>query len=453
VKYFLIFIFLVTSCTGIEKIDSDGKDLKSYPDDFAYIIYDVRNNKVVAEQNSDTTYIPASIFKLFTNFAALEILGSDTKFSTNLYLEGKAKNGVLDGNLILEAGGDTTFFIENLYNFAFAVRAQGISKVEGKLLYYDGDFINTSTINSSQPSYASYNPGFSALNLNFNSFQVSCKKNVVATTPECDATLVQSSSNRYYTPVYKSDRWHINRKAKSLLLPVKNSSQYFASALQRVFANVGIKVEGVKRISSIPKSAKIIVSYESKSVKDTVKNGLVYSNNLYSEVLLVHIAKKLDCDFDKLEGASRCLQHWYQKNYPMMGLQNAKFYNGSGLSERIQISPKSVIELLKVAEHKKYGNDYFPSLLPLSAVSGTMKDRFVNDSARVFAKTGSMDFISSIAGYYYGANKEFLFIFISNNKKLRQGLEDKKVLPRFAGKWRKEVNSKHEELLSSFIEK
>ncbi|MBT4922323.1 MAG: D-alanyl-D-alanine carboxypeptidase/D-alanyl-D-alanine-endopeptidase [Rickettsiales bacterium] len=452
VKYLIMLILFITSCSRVGHVDFDGDLGKNYADDFAYIIYDTKLHQVVAEQNADVFYSPASIFKLFANFAALEVLGPDTKFVTNLHIDGKVEDGVLKGDLILEAGGDTTFFIENLYNLAFAVKERGISEVSGKLLYYDGGFINESNINPNQPSHASYNPSLSALNLNFNSFQVSRDKKGLLTAPSNNATAITSVFNKYYTPRYRSNRWHVNKRAKSLLLPVKNSSYYFASELKMVFENVGIKVSGVKKISRMPNNTEIVVGYESKSVKEVVKDGLAYSNNLYSEVLLVHVAKKLGCKLNDLESSALCLQAWYEENYPMMELGRAKFYNGSGLSEDIEVSPRAVLELLKVAQGKRYGNDYFPSLLPLSGISGTMKDRFVRDPAKIFAKTGSMDFISALAGYYYDSDKEYSFVFISNNKELREGFLGHKVLPKFAAKWRKDINHKHEDLLLSFVE-
>jgi len=51
---------------------------------------------------------PASTMKILTAGAALENLGKDFEFKTNLSITGTIKNHVLYGNLYLQAGGDPT---------------------------------------------------------------------------------------------------------------------------------------------------------------------------------------------------------------------------------------------------------------------------------------------------------------------------------------------------------
>ena len=49
---------------------------------------------------------PASVMKLVTTFAALELLGRDFRWRTGAYLGGTLADGALDGDLILKGGGD-----------------------------------------------------------------------------------------------------------------------------------------------------------------------------------------------------------------------------------------------------------------------------------------------------------------------------------------------------------
>jgi D-alanyl-D-alanine carboxypeptidase/D-alanyl-D-alanine-endopeptidase (penicillin-binding protein 4) len=450
VKYIFLALLLI-SCSKIQKINSDDYKLKQYADDFAYIIYDVKNDKIVASENSHKNLVPASLFKLFTNFAALEILGYDKKFTTKLYIVGKYNNDVLEGDVLIKGDGDPTFFIENLYNFAFALKQKGITKVNGDLLYYDHDFLNLAEINEKQTVNALYNPSLSGLNLNFNSVRVNKTDDEIKLFPNNEAVTIQSSKRKYHSPYYKSNTWFISNIDQDISLPVKQSSYFFASTLKTVFENVGIKVEKVKRSSVLPLKAELIAEYNSKTVKEIVKDGLVYSNNLYSEALLVHVAKAIECNYNELETAAICLKEWYQKNYPEINLKDARFFNGSGLDENIKISPDSVLELLKIASEKKYGQDFFVTMLPLSDYSGTMKDRFNGNSIKVFAKTGGMDFISSIAGYYYDINNSIIFVFISNNKILRDGISKRTVSSGMASKWRTEINQKHEQVLQLYL--
>ncbi len=445
-KYIFVILLLI-SCSKVDQINFDNIKIKTYADDFSYLIYDVNSDDVVAKKNENKALIPASLFKLFTNFAALEVLGPDKKFETALYMNGKIQNGVLKGDLILSGHGDPTFYIENLYNFALALKFKGVYEISGDLLYFDNNFLNLSEINDQQTNHALYNPSLSGLNLNFNSLKIDKNDGVYKVIPETESVYVKKTKKNYHLPFYKNNIWFLSRRNKTNSLPVKNSSEFFAAVLKSVLKNSGIEVGTIKKTTKIPKNSSAVARYESKTVKQIVKDGLVYSNNLYSEMLLIHIARANNCEFENLVDAAECLKIWYEQNYPEINLEFAKLYNGSGLNKDIKVSASSILQLLKIARSKKYGDDYFITLLPLSNYSGTMKDRFEDIPIKVFAKTGSMDFISAISGYYFNSNNNLIFVFISNNETLRKGLQKKMVSSKLASKWRKEINKKHEEVL------
>ncbi|MEP6678293.1 MAG: D-alanyl-D-alanine carboxypeptidase, partial [Betaproteobacteria bacterium] len=54
----------------------------------------------------DRAMNPASVMKLVTTFAALELLGRDYRWKTEAYLGGRLVNGTLRGDLILKGYGD-----------------------------------------------------------------------------------------------------------------------------------------------------------------------------------------------------------------------------------------------------------------------------------------------------------------------------------------------------------
>ena len=55
---------------------------------------------------------PASVMKLVTTFAALELLGRDYRWRTDAYLDGPLVDGTLKGNLVLKGRGDPKITIE-----------------------------------------------------------------------------------------------------------------------------------------------------------------------------------------------------------------------------------------------------------------------------------------------------------------------------------------------------
>ena len=74
---------------------------------FGIEFYSLDTGKVVYERNSRQLFVPGSTTKLFTEGTALELLGADYRFHTRVYRTGPIeKDGTLNGDLVLVAGGD-----------------------------------------------------------------------------------------------------------------------------------------------------------------------------------------------------------------------------------------------------------------------------------------------------------------------------------------------------------
>ncbi len=84
--------------------------------------------------NADVSVNPASTMKLFTTYAALEMLGPTYQWKTEFYTDGQLKNGVLNGNLYLKGGGDPKLNMEKLWLLMRDLRANGVTKVTGDLV-------------------------------------------------------------------------------------------------------------------------------------------------------------------------------------------------------------------------------------------------------------------------------------------------------------------------------
>jgi PBP4 family serine-type D-alanyl-D-alanine carboxypeptidase len=69
-------------------------------------IVDLDSGRVLYSLNPDKLFVPGSTTKLVTEGSALEILGGDYRFETNVYRTGEIKSGTLFGDLVLVASGD-----------------------------------------------------------------------------------------------------------------------------------------------------------------------------------------------------------------------------------------------------------------------------------------------------------------------------------------------------------
>ncbi|HEY5863007.1 MAG TPA: D-alanyl-D-alanine carboxypeptidase, partial [Casimicrobiaceae bacterium] len=66
----------------------------------AIVVHQVGKPRPLFTLDPDRPMNPASVMKLVTTFAALEILGRDYRWKTEAYLAGKLNRGTLKGDLI-----------------------------------------------------------------------------------------------------------------------------------------------------------------------------------------------------------------------------------------------------------------------------------------------------------------------------------------------------------------
>jgi len=101
---------------------------------FSYVINNYSTGKPVpvTSSNPDMSLVPASVMKVFTTAAALEILGESTSFRTSLQYDGKIENRILKGNLYIKGGGDPTFGSPvTLDRWGKTIRDLGIDSITG----------------------------------------------------------------------------------------------------------------------------------------------------------------------------------------------------------------------------------------------------------------------------------------------------------------------------------
>jgi len=359
--------------------------------------------------------------KVITAYAALEILGHDYKFKTNIFYDGVIEEGgVLEGDIIIEGRGDPSLDYQDLHNIARLIKLKGIQEVNGRLLYKDNYFMATSQISIDQPASV-YNPGVSALVLKNSNFAVEFDyKRELFTVPRLDYldfTVTRESPN----PQYLGDKaWSLNRATH--WLPIKDTSYFVTEILRQTLKNNGIEVENIGVASDFSRM-RLLFSYEGENFINVVRDNLQFSQNLISEVLLLHMAKKLKCKVNDLTDATRCLQNWYAKKYPALKWQGLNWHNGSGLSSSTRLTARHLLTVLKALDKKRYGDQFGTSLLAVSGVQGTLLKRFREHALDIWGKTGTMYFISGVTGFLYDEDTRYAFVIMVNDQKARAHID------------------------------
>ncbi|MFT5750245.1 MAG: D-alanyl-D-alanine carboxypeptidase/D-alanyl-D-alanine-endopeptidase (penicillin-binding protein 4), partial [Ancylomarina sp.] len=141
IGYLLLVCFTASAQKQSEQkfIDAFSQDELFKSASIGMEVCDLKTGEILAEHQSEKSLTPASTQKLITTAAALEILGSNFQFKTDVYITGRIdKDGNLMGNLIIRGFGDPTLgskyfpqnnrFISTVYD---ELKKLGIRQING----------------------------------------------------------------------------------------------------------------------------------------------------------------------------------------------------------------------------------------------------------------------------------------------------------------------------------
>jgi len=118
------------------------------PDNFAFTVIPVSSNTSLTSTNSKVKIPqnsllelhafqlmnPASTMKLVSSFIALDELGPQFQWRTQILHQQPIKNGVLEGDLYLRGGGDPNFTWDKLAGMLRKLRQLGLHEIRGNIV-------------------------------------------------------------------------------------------------------------------------------------------------------------------------------------------------------------------------------------------------------------------------------------------------------------------------------
>ncbi len=488
----LLFLFLILAPLFSVKaqelkaqIDpSVERILKNYGIKKEHLFYSfipLNNKKNQTNYQSEIPFIPASVSKVFTALYALKNLGPDFRYKTMVYKTGKIEDGVLKGDLILKGTGDPSLTLARLMDLVLEVRALGIKKVEGNLFYDDSLFPPTLMLSEFGAGDQTYNPGLSALNLEYNRMSIYRKGSTKAryaefiALPPLDHIKIEKTDDEFpigQNFLFKKDNpgevWQLNNKKGYRLIeevPVRRTSRRTAESFRHLLELWGIQAPP-SRFSKTPKDALLVAEDRSASLINLLALTLEYSNNLYAEQILLTSSKKTN-----LKEAAKVMSEWIKERVPEC---KEDLVNGSGLTTEHKITAHCLSQFLAnfafvTSEHKESRG--FMSLLSINGQSGWLKSRLKKPetSFRIWAKTGSLDYVSNIAGVLFTlSGKAYAFTLSLNDSPKRERIDlaqgkkpselkkkerrELKKWLRGANRWSRKAKEASDKLLEHFIQ-
>ena len=104
------------------------------PDGVTLVVQETGTVQPLIAHGATKPMNPASVMKLVTTFAALELLGPEYHWTTDAFLDGKLDKGVLHGNLVLKGHGDPRITLEQWQAFMTTLAMRGLTAIDGDLV-------------------------------------------------------------------------------------------------------------------------------------------------------------------------------------------------------------------------------------------------------------------------------------------------------------------------------
>jgi len=382
---------------------------------------------------------PASIMKLVTTYAALDLLGAAYTWATPVYVDGPVSNGVLNGNLYIKGEGDPKLVLERIWLLLRRIQGLGITTVKGDIVLDRSAFENTAETDPSvfdgEP-LKPYNAAPDALLLNFKSVvmtfvpsgngqfaQVSYDPPLasVATQP---TVALSSGECGDYRSTLRADFNDPNRirlagsfpascGEKSWAVAYAEPRTYAGRAIGGMWGEMGGRVGGQVRDGRVPVGLKPAFELTSPPLAEVIRDINKYSNNVMAQqvFLTLGLTQKNRGTF---EASRATVAQWWRERIGT-GEAQPVLENGAGLSRDGRISAAALGRMLQIAWRSPVMPELMASL-PAIGVDGTLKKRSLRSGGSAHLKTGSLRDAAGVAGYVDGASgRRYVVVAIANH--------------------------------------
>ena len=408
----------------------------------AVVVHGVDSEQALVRHNALKAMNPASVMKLVTTYAALELLGPAYTWKTEAMADALPVNGQLKGPLYLRGSGDPRLALEQFWLLLRQLNARGVSAISGDLVLDRSAFalpIHDPAEFDNEP-LRPYNAGPDALLVNLKSLRLTLHPDieqksvsVIAETPSSGLRI----DNRLLLTQDACADWREKIRPKVIGQNIELSGSLSANCgdkalnlspwssdvqVERLFRSLwrelGGTLLGKVREGLTPAAALPLAVQESPPLGEVVREINKYSNNVMARQVFLTLAAERPAT---PEGARRRIKAWLADKE--LKLPDLVLDNGSGLSRSERITADGLGQLL-LAAWKSPVMPELMSSLPLAGIDGTLKKRLGNSSVsgRAHLKTGYLEGVRAIAGYTLdNKDKRWVVVFLINDPKSRLG--------------------------------
>lgn len=393
------------------------------------LVQDIDAAEPLLVHGEKRSFNPASVMKLVTTLAALDRLGPAYTFKTRALIDGPIADGILQGNLILQGGGDPALTLERFWLLLRELRERGVREIHGDVIldsaYYRLEPIDPAAFD--QSPLRPYNAPPNALLVNFNVLNLRLGLITNPTNGQTNGISAQldppptESLITFDNQLHVSDapcngwREHITPQTENGVLsltgnyPIACGSQSLAlnllgpeatisAAFNSVWKELGGRHTGKVRTGATEATARLLLEFESPPLAQLVRDINKYSNNVMAKMLFLNLGAAQFGAPASWEKSVRTIRTWAKEqgfDMPELVLEN-----GSGLSRIERISAASLAQLLGYAATRPAYYEFAASL-PAIGQEGTQKSRMNGSelAGRAWLKSGTLNGARNFAGY------------------------------------------------------
>jgi D-alanyl-D-alanine carboxypeptidase/D-alanyl-D-alanine-endopeptidase (penicillin-binding protein 4) len=384
----------------------------------AVVVQELGTARPELSLNAGAPMNPASVMKLVTTYAALELLGPAYHWKTEVYADGP--------NLVLKGYGDPKLNLESFWMLLRNLRGRGLRDIQGDILLDRTYFAPYPEGRFDDDSFRPYNVTPDALLVNFKSLRFSFIPEAASGTVRVFAEpalpgleianslrLVESS----VCPEGRAFRERIQAEfqprppratfsgpypaacgERDMNVALYYPEDYVTGMVRQLWTEMGGWWGGKAREGVVPADARLIYTHESVPLAEVVRDINKFSNNVMARQLYLTIAAEMGgAPAHSENGVAAIKQFLSAKNIKAPELV---MENGSGLSRVERISAANLASLLQSAWRSPVMPEFVASL-PLVAADGTMRKRLRGErvAGHAHIKTGLLNDVRTMAGY------------------------------------------------------
>ena len=384
------------------------------------VVQAVDASQPLLSHNANQAMNPASVMKLLTTYAALELLGPSHTWQTTLLSEHAAVDGQIRGNLYLQGSGDPRLTREHLWQLLRQLRVRGIQQIQGDMVLdrniFAAEAFNPAAFDN-KPLRA-YNVGPNGLLIDFQALRFTLQPGTEHVTLWLETPIAGLTLNNRLRqqqgscPADWRDRINISHQPetgqllltgsyaqecgeRSLNLAPLSADAYANGLLRHLWLEMGGQLNGTVGSGLTPAESVLLARHESAPLAEIIRDINKLSNNVMARQVFLSLDENAPASS---EGARQRIQRWLKTrklDFPELVIDN-----GSGLSRQERISAGNMNRLLLDAWRNPLMPEFIASL-PLGGVDGTMKKRLNGAPAagRAHIKTGTLNGVRTAAGY------------------------------------------------------